>query len=49
MYAIVAIVLLGCWYFVSQVQHVSGGFPFMLLALASLAIAMHVLLRGEAA
>jgi hypothetical protein len=47
MYAVVALLLLGGWYFLSQVQNVTGGFPYMLLAAALLAIAMHVLRRGE--
>lgn len=49
MYAVAAMLLLAGWYFVSQVQNQTGGFPFMLLAAALLAIAMHVLRRGEAA
>lgn len=49
MYAVAAILLLAGWYFVSEVQHQTGGFPYMLLALALLAIAMHVLKRGETA
>jgi hypothetical protein len=49
MYAIAAFLLLAGWYFSSQIQHVSGGFPFMLLAASLLAIAMHVLRRAEAA
>lgn len=49
MYAVVAMMLLAGWYFVSQVQHETGGFPYMLLALALLAIAMHVVKRSETA
>ena len=49
MYAVVAMLLLAGWYFLSQVQHDVSGFSYMLLALALLAIAMHVLRRGEAA
>ena len=49
MYAVVAMLLLAGWYFQSQVQHETGGFPYMLLAAALLAIAMHVVKRGETA
>jgi hypothetical protein len=49
MYAVVAMLLLAGWYFLAQVQHDTGRFPYMLLTIALLAIAMHVLRRADVA
>lgn len=49
MYALAAMLLLATWYLLSQVRHVTGGLPYMLLAAALLAVALHVLRRSEPA
>ena len=49
MYAVVAMMLLAGWYFLSQVRNDPTGFPYMLLALALLAIAMHVMRKAQTA
>lgn len=49
MYVFAALALLGAWYLVVFVFHVTGGSPYLLMAAAMLSVAMHVLKKASTA
>jgi hypothetical protein len=48
MYAFAALALLGSWYLLVHVYHVTSGYPYLLMVAAMLSVAMHVAKKASA-